>query len=73
MFFIPSAVFVVASIKPDIGFKNKPVTPFTLPYTKPLKPSLPAPCIGYLITPFTPFEKPFIILLPPLNIPWNKC
>ena len=46
MFFIPSAVLVVASMMPDTGLMTKPVRPFRPPKKNPGKPFFYAPLTG---------------------------
>jgi len=46
VFFIPSAVFVVASIIPETGFITNPVIPLSPPKKKPGSPSFSAPLTG---------------------------
>jgi len=73
VFFIPSAVFVVASIIPDTGLITSPVIPFNPPNKNPGKPSFYAPFTGCVISPVIPFEKPLNILFAPFFKPSPIC
>lgn len=73
VFFIPYAVFVVASIIPETGFIINPDNPFMLPIKNPGSPSFSAPLTGWVIRPVIPFENPLNILLAPFFNPSPTC
>jgi hypothetical protein len=73
VFFIPSAVFEVASITPDTGLTISPVRPLKPPLINPPNPYFSAPLKGSVTNPVIPVNRPFTILLPPLSKPSPTC